>query len=99
MRLIDSDAVIKAIDKHTFDTDDGLCLDDDITCILEEVPTIEDRKWIPCSERLPDERGEYIVTNYDGYAYETTWDDWDGRKWLSDKVAAWMPLPEPYGGM
>ena len=43
-RLIDVNAVIKAIDKHTFDTDDGLCLDDDITCILEEVPTIEERK-------------------------------------------------------
>lgn len=41
MRLIDVDAVIKVIDKHTFDTDDGLCLDDDITCILEEVPSAE----------------------------------------------------------
>ena len=27
----------KAIDSHTFDTDNGLCLDDDITCILESV--------------------------------------------------------------
>ena len=48
-RLIDVNAVIKAIDKHTFDTDDGLCLDDDITCILEEVPTIEEHKtgkWV-----------------------------------------------------
>lgn len=44
MRLIDTEEVIKAVDKHTFETKDGLCLDDDITCILEEVPTIEERK-------------------------------------------------------
>lgn len=79
MRAIDADAVIKAIDKHTFETDDGLCLDDDITCILEDVPTIEPKKgeWIPITKG---ERGYsagdfrcsvchqpnkcYIVTNY-----------------------------------
>lgn len=35
-RLIDEDAVIKAIDKHT--RDDGV-LDDDISVILEEIQT------------------------------------------------------------
>lgn len=47
MKLIDEDAVIKAIDKHT---NSSLQLDEDITCILEEIPTIEERKtgeWIP----------------------------------------------------
>lgn len=51
MRLIDADAVIKAIDNHT---NSNLQLDEDITCILEEVPTIEERKagrWIPFSEQ------------------------------------------------
>lgn len=49
MRLIDAEKVVKAVDKHTFETKDGLCLDDDITIILEDVPTIEERKvgkWI-----------------------------------------------------
>lgn len=32
--------VIKAIDKHTFSTDDGLYLDEDITIILEEIPPV-----------------------------------------------------------
>lgn len=47
MRLIDADEVIKAIDRHTFDTVDGLCLDEDITIILEELPSvsIEQIKW------------------------------------------------------
>lgn len=49
MRAIDAEEVIKAVDKHTFETKDGLCLDDDISVILEDVPTIEERKaglWI-----------------------------------------------------
>ena len=47
MRLIDADEAVKAIDHHTFDTVDGLCLDEDITIILEELPSvsIEQLKW------------------------------------------------------
>lgn len=41
MRLIDEDEVIYAIDRHTFDTVGGLCLDADITVILEELPTAQ----------------------------------------------------------
>lgn len=37
--LISRAKVVKAIDRHTFDTDNGLCLDEDITVILEEVPS------------------------------------------------------------
>lgn len=33
--------VIKAIDRHTFGTDDGLCLDEDISIILEELPHVK----------------------------------------------------------
>lgn len=33
--------VIKVIDRHTFDTDDGLCLDEDISIILEELPSVK----------------------------------------------------------
>lgn len=39
MRLVDVDAVIMAVDKHTFNENS---LDDDISCILEEVPTAYD---------------------------------------------------------
>lgn len=38
-RLIDADVLVKIIDKHTNDENQ---LDDDITCILEEVPTAYD---------------------------------------------------------
>jgi hypothetical protein len=39
MRLLDEQEVIKAVDRHT--SDDGT-LDNDITCIFEEVPTAYD---------------------------------------------------------
>jgi hypothetical protein len=41
---ISREAVIKAVDKHTFDTENGLCLDDDITCILEDLPPVQPKK-------------------------------------------------------
>ena len=101
MRMIDSDAVIKAIDKHTFETDDGLCLDDDISCILEEVPTIEERKWIPCGERMPEEYTRVI-----GYMawHAMTAIEYQHGRWFSidhleplpdEAVSHWMPLPKP----
>ena len=40
-RLADIDAVIKAVDKHTKDESE-IVLDNDTTCILEEVPTAYD---------------------------------------------------------
>ena len=59
--------------------------------------------WIPCSERLPDESGTYLVSigNYNGVPkvwrmYFTTV---EYPRWLTFyKVTAWMPLPEPYKG-
>ena len=53
-RLIYVDDLMKVIDKHTYlaDTrDDTICLDDDISIILDEVPTaetfnVEPARWI-----------------------------------------------------
>lgn len=61
-------------------------------------------KWIPCSERLPDEFGEYLVTkkaigwNCEEYnSNDIAYFDNEGFH-KADKVLAWMPLPKPYGG-
>ena len=60
--------------------------------------------WIPCSERLPEEEGSYLVTD-DAGGIKTVQDDEflhyeDGTPlWLySQNVTAWMPLSDPYGG-
>ena len=61
--------------------------------------------WIPCSERLPEEYGNYLITTYDEDVDIGTIDpkkknvwsacDADGFYWLKE-VIAWMSLPEPY---
>lgn len=69
-------------------------------------------RWIPCSERLPNTNGIYIVTRRisDGFEYQNITDAcyFDGSNtWHDDTrvnherkylvdVLAWMPLPEPY---
>lgn len=64
--------------------------------------------WIPCSEQLPEEKGEYLVTYHPCY-----WDrvepevkvgidtfrgktSWAKKKY--QKVIAWKPLPLPWEG-
>ena len=66
--------------------------------------------WIPCSERLPEEDGQYLITvkyvhvdDYeDIYSEHGEWADgkWDmftfGHCGKVENIIAWMPLPEPY---
>lgn len=68
--------------------------------------------WIPCSKRLPNTNGRYLVYRphyYHGERGESTicyfdgqdtWHDADGvnfeRILKKEDVTAWQPLPEPY---
>ena len=68
--------------------------------------------WIPCSEKLPDACGKYLVTmkwhttKWNGdiedehITIKTAWyGEWDDIGWGWSEifdVLAWMPLPEPY---
>jgi hypothetical protein len=70
----------------------------------------EQAKWIPVSERLPEENGQYLITvkykhvndSYeDVYAEHGEWSDgrWDmcfGHCGEVEDIIAWMPLPQPY---
>lgn len=68
---------------------------------VENLPSADVPHWIPCSERLPEEDGEYLVTDVSGgvatvtETYFITDCDGDGH-WGALDVIAWMPLPEPY---
>ena len=111
MRLIDADAMKKDIEVQTQilklmfkDDEDGLRLVDmtyeGCMAQIDKMPTVEpEQRWIPCSERLPDEDRAFLVTNSQwGYPLlEITY-------WLTDgwqtkgKPIAWLPLPKAYVG-
>lgn len=78
-------------------------------------PALKDTepRWIPCSERLPEEPFGCLVTVWD--TDPVTMDEfenilpyfvgWDGERWNDGdglqcpfEVIAWMPLPKPYEG-
>lgn len=72
---------------------------DDAAGILGKVRCEEEQQWIPCSERVPEEDGYYLVTNS---KWGAPWREitlWVTDGWSSDnKPIAWMPLPEPWKG-
>ena len=57
-------------------------------------------EWIPCSERLPDKDGVYLVTDEEGYVYEYDYSDFSthNEKWTycGKEIIAWRLLPDPY---
>ena len=74
---------------------------------VEEIKT-KYWRWIPVTEALPEEKGEYLVSYHpchwntvsekvlvgmDTFKGKTTW-----AKKKYQKVIAWMPLPEPWRG-
>ena len=60
---------------------------------------LNERKWIPCEERLPDKRGNYLVCSK-GVTWVANWflDTWWGieKRCRYSDVEAWQPLPQPY---
>ena len=66
---------------------------------------LEASQWISCSERLPEEDGEYLTwIRYDGHEFMSIEDfecsgllaQWNFEGRNGDEVIAWMPLPEAY---
>lgn len=62
--------------------------------VLNRMPPAQ--QWIPCSERLPEERGFYLTTTKDKAVYCDHWNEDNFDR--TEMVIAWMPLPEPYKG-
>ena len=75
----------------TLDRDPKISLED-VKYAIEQLPSAQ--QWIPCSERLPDQNGKYLVV---GRQKAINILKFDGGRWYGKwGVVAWMPLPEPY---
>lgn len=62
-----------------------------------------EQRWIPCSEKLPEDDVEVLVTDDSGGVQWLdidrilSYEDGSGRSWIySQNPTAWMPLPKPY---
>ena len=77
---------------------------------IKSLPPVQPKaKWIPVSERLPKSHGTYLVSRYfenviltdacyfdGGHIWHNDNRINHGRDYVTDKIVAWMPLPEPY---
>lgn len=81
---------------------------DELLDLVGEIPAADvepANRWIPCSERPPEEKGCYLVAVkhwVDGkpVAREAYWNgaDWlscEKRVEITPRVTHWQPLPEP----
>lgn len=111
MRLIDADALMARLEERkdpfvSIGYLAGLCKAQEY---IDEAPTVEPNRWIPCSERLPEEWRDVLlsfdksITEWTNVGYmfrdEETFEYWfqsDGMSYKKDDVLAWMPLPEAY---
>lgn len=100
------------VDKDNQIVKDGFCSEEEAAKWLEDVYGIKHEPkpqpkiggWIPCSERLPEDDNDFIVTFRDGECVIAYLDDSD--KWINSStgaeisllVVAWQPLPESYHG-
>ena len=78
----------------------------DIREHIDRMPTVcaEAHEWIPCSDRMPDKEGWYLITVDEGgpknYVETDYWSfcgcdfRWDDH--FKSDVLAWMPAPKPY---
>lgn len=68
--------------------------------MMMAIKALEQTKWIPVSERLPEVDGRYLTTCSKIGKWEVDWNIWYNEpkpSWLWEQgVTAWMPLPEPY---
>lgn len=83
-----------------------------ICTMSQAIAEYSEKRWIPCSERLPErtsekqKRGWYLTTNGYGsvgvtkYEFEANsfgYIGWgEGHRQADIKIIAWMPLPKPW---
>lgn len=76
-------------------------------CPIRQLPECSAERWIPVTERLPDQSDVFLVTLDDKYGPITYVALWQDGKWTSaddifllgdTEITAWMPRPRPWEG-
>ena len=91
---------IRRLDVYSSTNGSGLCTDKQHNEAKQiAIEALEQTRWIPVSERLPEEDDFYLVTAKVGNEliidiseYTPKTDFWD----IPHEIVAWMPLPKPY---
>lgn len=122
-RLIDADALMEVLgiadeckDCKSYDGFIGCMGDPQFAWACEAItdaPTIDPMKWIPVSERLPED-SKFVLVQTDGgdamimcLCFETDehdkkWCYWktyeESIQWEMEYIVAWMPLPGAWRG-
>lgn len=103
---------LKMILEEATADEDAVCYvtSDDADALEMAIKALEQR-WVPVSERLPEQPYGCLVTIEDEEPMTGQWFEnilpyfvgWDGERWNDAdgvrcpfEVIAWMPLPEPY---
>lgn len=88
------------VQDEIWDELDGLYTSKTAIEIVNELAEEYNGGWIPCSERLPDKSGNYIVCNKHSEIWVANWfnNTWWGieKRCRWGNIIAWQPLPEPY---
>lgn len=95
------DAAMKEVsDKRTYDFNAGATR---AANNIKTLPSAQpEHRWVPCSERLPEEDAEVLVYLFDrpspyiAWINDCCWFTEDFQVEKDNYPIAWMPLPEPY---
>ena len=75
--------------------EDNAALNGTVSNLIEQIAELSKQKWIPVTERLPEEDGFTLIFTAHGHAgvcyFTNGW--WGG--YGMDGITHWMPLPTP----
>lgn len=100
--MIDEKELIKILQKNSIFRIVTNAADKNVYEIIAELPKVGE--WIPCSERLPDKEGNYLVTVEVGMSELRMVKKavLRNKRWYrigqNNKVIAWMELPPCWEG-